>query len=83
MRIVNDARQRDLNGAGVEASLPDRSSGLKKGGTMTTISLVSTPAAGQGGADSSLKSIVLFCVFGLLVSANLIALGVDLGAGWM
>ncbi len=51
---------------------------------MNTISLVSMrAAAGQGGADSSLKSIVLFCVFGLLASANLIALGADLGAGWM
>ncbi len=48
---------------------------------MNTISLVSMHAAGQGGADSSLKSIVLFCVFGLLVSANLIVLGVDLSAG--
>ncbi len=51
---------------------------------MNTISLASMqPAAGQDGADSSLKSIVLFCVFGLLASANLIALGIDLSAGWM
>jgi hypothetical protein len=50
---------------------------------MTTISLISTHAvAGQGAADSSRKSIVLFCAFGLLVSACLIMLGVDLGAVW-
>ncbi len=84
MRIVNDARQRAINSAGVEPPCPAEVRDWKKGGTMNTISLASMqPAAGQDGADSSLKSIVLFCVFGLLVSANLIALGIDLSAGWM
>jgi hypothetical protein len=47
---------------------------------MTTISLVSTHATQD---DNSLKTIALFCGFGLVVSFGLMILGIDLGAGWL
>jgi hypothetical protein len=49
---------------------------------MTTISLSSTDAVAGRDAAASLKSIVRFCAFGLLVSASMIMLGLDLGAVW-
>ncbi len=48
---------------------------------MTVISIVSVPQVTAD--DQSLKGIVLFSCFGLVVSLCLMAAGVDLSAAWV
>jgi hypothetical protein len=51
---------------------------------MTAISIVSTRSAREARAhDDSLKAVVLFCCFGLVVSLSLMIFGIDLSAGWL
>ena len=51
---------------------------------MSMISLAAMPAAVETRfADTSFKTIVLFCCAGLVASFGLMARGIDLGAGLM
>jgi len=51
---------------------------------MTAFSIVSTRSAREARAhDDSLKAVVLFCCFGLVVSLSLMIFGIDLTAGWL
>lgn len=51
---------------------------------MSTISLTAMPAAVEARlADSSFKTILLFCCTGLVASFGLMAHGIDLGARMM
>ena len=51
---------------------------------MSMISIAAMPAVGGTRfADSSFKTILLFCCTGLVVSFGLMAHGIDLGAGLM
>jgi hypothetical protein len=57
-------------------------SGLNTSGVaVTAISFVSTRSTQAD--HHSLKTIALFCCFGLVASFGLMALGVDLGANWL
>lgn len=54
------------------------------GMNMSMISLAAIPAAVETHfADSSFKTILLFCCTGLVASFGLMAHGIDLGAGLM
>ena len=48
------------------------------GDVMTAISVVS-----MGSVEGSRQTVALFCMVGLVASALLMTLGVDLGAGWV
>ncbi|WP_407183126.1 hypothetical protein [Bradyrhizobium centrosematis] len=49
---------------------------------MSMISLAAMPAGAETrSADSSFKTILLFCCAGLVASFGLMASGIDLGAG--
>ncbi|SPP95453.1 conserved protein of unknown function [Bradyrhizobium vignae] len=51
---------------------------------MSMISLIAMPAAVETRfADSSFKTILLFCCTGVVASFGLMARGIDLGAGLM
>ncbi len=51
---------------------------------MSMISLAAMPAAAEARfADSSFKTILLFCCVGLIASFGLMARGIDLSAGLM
>jgi hypothetical protein len=52
--------------------------------SMTTISIASTRSiADTKDDDHSLKTIALFCFFGLATSLCLVTFGIDLGIGWL
>jgi hypothetical protein len=51
---------------------------------MSMISVVSMRSIGAARADDhSSKPVALFCCVGLMVSLCLVALGIDLSAGWV
>lgn len=58
---------------------------VKQGGNdMSMISIAAMPAVVETRfADSSFKTILLFCCTGLVASFGLMAHGIDLGAGLM
>jgi hypothetical protein len=55
----------------------------KRGGAVTTMSIISMRSDTEAGVDYSLKTIALFCCVGLVASLGLMTFGMDLGAGWL